>query len=118
MAPSWNRYPGLMCDIESYIYLPLLEKMDYMPKRKYASGHEIRLYAENIATKFGLHKRATFQTCGQEMTWDEEKSEWNVKLRLKPKGGNESDMTVRSDFVCFASGVLSTFTIKHRQYRR
>ena len=21
----WNRYPGAMCDVESYIYLPLLE---------------------------------------------------------------------------------------------
>ena len=21
----WNRYPGLMCDVESYIYMPLLE---------------------------------------------------------------------------------------------
>lgn len=32
----WNRYPGLMCDVESYIYMPLLEEMDYMPKHKYA----------------------------------------------------------------------------------
>jgi NAD(P)-binding Rossmann-like domain len=27
----WNRYPGLMCDVESYIYMPLLEEMSYMP---------------------------------------------------------------------------------------
>src|SRR5271155_1651398 len=25
----WNRYPGAQCDIESYIYLPLLEETGY-----------------------------------------------------------------------------------------
>src|SRR6202142_1255510 len=28
----WNRYPGAACDIESYIYLPLLEEIGYVPK--------------------------------------------------------------------------------------
>ena len=28
----WNRYPGAQCDVESYIYLPLLEELGYMPK--------------------------------------------------------------------------------------
>ena len=23
----WNRYPGVMCDVESYIYLPMLEEL-------------------------------------------------------------------------------------------
>ena len=32
----WNRYPGAQCDIESYIYLPLLEELGYMPKEKYS----------------------------------------------------------------------------------
>ena len=32
----WNRYPGAQCDIESYIYLPLLEELDYIPQEKYA----------------------------------------------------------------------------------
>ena len=27
----WNRYPGVMCDIESYIYLPMLEELGYIP---------------------------------------------------------------------------------------
>ena len=29
----WNRYPGVMCDVESYIYLPMLEELDYVPTR-------------------------------------------------------------------------------------
>ena len=32
----WNRYPGAQCDIESYIYLPLLEETGYLPKEKYS----------------------------------------------------------------------------------
>ena len=28
----WNRYPGAACDVESYIYLPLLEELGYIPK--------------------------------------------------------------------------------------
>ena len=33
----WNRYPGAMCDVESYCYLPMLEELDYIPKHKYPS---------------------------------------------------------------------------------
>ena len=32
----WNRYPGVMCDVESYIYMPMLEEMDYVPTKRYA----------------------------------------------------------------------------------
>lgn len=30
----WNRYPGVMCDVEGYVYLPLLEETGYRPKHK------------------------------------------------------------------------------------
>lgn len=26
----WNRYPGAACDVESYIYLPLCEELDFV----------------------------------------------------------------------------------------
>jgi hypothetical protein len=34
----WNRYPGAACDVESYVYLPLLEEIGYMPKEKYSQA--------------------------------------------------------------------------------
>ncbi len=34
----WNRYPGAMCDVESYVYLPLLEELDYVPDREVRQG--------------------------------------------------------------------------------
>jgi hypothetical protein len=30
----WNRYPGAQCDVESYVYLPLLEETGYIPKEE------------------------------------------------------------------------------------
>jgi hypothetical protein len=37
----FNRYPGLACDVESYVYMPLLEGTGYLPTEKYAKGPEI-----------------------------------------------------------------------------
>ena len=37
----WNRYPGAACDTESYIYLPLLEELGFVPKEKYTHAPEI-----------------------------------------------------------------------------
>ena len=34
----WNRYPGCQCDVESYTYLPLLERTGYMPTKRYATA--------------------------------------------------------------------------------
>ncbi len=45
----WNRYPGVMCDVESYCYMPMLEETGYVPKTRYAFGEEIREYLEAIA---------------------------------------------------------------------
>ena len=30
----WNRYPGAQCDVESYVYMPLLEEVAYIPREK------------------------------------------------------------------------------------
>ena len=63
----WNRYPGAACDIESYVYLPLLEELGYMPKEKYAGTKEILQYSQDIARHFDLYRDACFQTEVTEM---------------------------------------------------
>jgi cation diffusion facilitator CzcD-associated flavoprotein CzcO len=103
----WNRYPGLMCDVESYIYMPLLEETGYMPKHKYASGSELREYAESIAEKWQFKDRAIFQTEAKDLKWDNDGREWVVKLSHEGAGKAQSDITVRSRFVVTASGVLN-----------
>lgn len=75
----WNRYPGVQCDIESYIYLPLLEETGYVPKEKYSFGTEIREHAQRVARQFGLYERTVFQTQLNALTWDEQTSRWKVK---------------------------------------
>ena len=74
----WNRYPGIRCDTESYVYMPLLEEMGYVPEDKYATGKEIREYAQSIATKISLYDKSLFQTKVVGMEWDENKSRWLV----------------------------------------
>jgi cyclohexanone monooxygenase len=58
----WNRYPGAQCDIESYIYLPLLEETGFVPKEKYSFAPEIFAHAERIGRNFNLYERTCFQT--------------------------------------------------------
>ncbi len=68
----WNRYPGAQCDIESYIYLPLLEETGYIPKEKYSFAPEIFAHAQRIGKHFNLYEQACFQTQIKEARWDEE----------------------------------------------
>ena len=58
----WNRYPGASCDIESYVYLPLLEKTGFVPKQKYTDAPETLEYCRVLANKFGLDEIALMQT--------------------------------------------------------
>lgn len=74
----WNRYPGAMCDVESYIYLPMLEELGYVPRDRYASGEEIRHHLEAIATRFDLVDDALFHTGITGATWDEDRARWIV----------------------------------------
>ncbi len=34
----WIRYPGIACDVESYLYMPLLEELGYLPTERYAKS--------------------------------------------------------------------------------
>ena len=75
----WNRYPGAACDIEAYVYLPLLEETGYMPKRKFTSGEEILWYSQEIGRRYGLYKDALFQTEVTALRWQEAHGQWLVE---------------------------------------
>ncbi|MCB9972125.1 MAG: NAD(P)/FAD-dependent oxidoreductase [Hyphomonas sp.] len=74
----WNRYPGAACDIESYIYLPLLEETGYMPVEKYSRAPEILEHAKRIARHYGLYDKALLGTEITAMHWDENHGRWQV----------------------------------------
>ncbi|MBX3483551.1 NAD(P)/FAD-dependent oxidoreductase [Phenylobacterium sp.] len=94
----WNRYPGAACDIESYIYLPLLEEVGYLPVEKYSRAPEILRHSRAIGEKFGLYKGALFQTEVTEMRWDEAAARWTVST-------NRGD-ALKARFVVMANGPL------------
>jgi cyclohexanone monooxygenase len=95
----WNRYPGAMCDVESYVYLPLLEELGYMPKHKYSFAPEILEHSRAIARHFGLYDKALFQTKITELKWDEDLARWIVST-------NRGDR-FRAQYVAMANGPLS-----------
>ncbi len=95
----WNRYPGAMCDIESYIYLPLLEEMSYVPKEKYSHAPEILEYASKIAKHYRLYDDALLQTELTSMTWDEEARRWILRT-------NRNDR-LAARFVAMSNGPLN-----------
>ncbi len=74
----WNRYPGLMCDVESYIYLPMLEEMDYVPKDRYASGRRSGCYLQAIAERYDLVDDALFHTGVSRAEWDDDAGRWRI----------------------------------------
>ena len=74
----WNRYPGCMCDVESYVYMPMLEETGFMPTERYSSASEIFEYSKLLARTFDLYPRALFQTDVTGAAWDEEAQRWQV----------------------------------------
>ena len=95
----WNRYPGAQCDVESYIYLPLLEELGYMPKEKYSYAPEILEHSRAIGRHFDLYNSALFQTGITELRWDDDERRWLVST-------DRGDV-IRARFVSLASGPLN-----------
>ncbi len=94
----WNRYPGAQCDIESYIYLPMLEETGYVPKEKYSHAPEIQEHCRRIARHFDLYDKACLSTEVTGLAWDEASSRWIVRT-------NRGD-AMRARFVIIGGGPL------------
>jgi cation diffusion facilitator CzcD-associated flavoprotein CzcO len=95
----WNRYPGVMCDVESYIYLPMLEELDYVPTHRYAFGDEIRSYLQALAERFDLVDDALFHTGVKEAAWDETAGRWRVRT--------DRGDTLTTTYYVLAVGILN-----------
>jgi len=95
----WNRYPGVMCDVESSIYLPMLEELDYIPTQRYAFGEEIRSHLEAIAGRYDLVADALFHTGVTSAEWHEDAARW----RIRTDRGDD----VRCRWYVLAVGILN-----------
>jgi cation diffusion facilitator CzcD-associated flavoprotein CzcO len=95
----WNQYPGVMCDVESYMYIPLLEEFDYIPTRRYAWGEEILGHLQKIAERYRLEDDALFHTGVTRAQWLEDEGRWLVNTDR----GDE----VRCRWYVLAVGILN-----------
>jgi cyclohexanone monooxygenase len=96
----WNRYPGAQCDTEAYLYLPLLEELNYMPKEKYAYVTEIFEYTQRIGKHYGLYEKTHFQTRVRSLDWDGQVDRWHIRT-------NRND-DIKARFVVMAIGPMTT----------
>ncbi len=87
-----------MCDVESYVYLPLLEETGFMPTERYASATEIFGYSKLLARTFDLYPRALFQTDVTGAEWDPESRRWQVTT--------SRDDRLSARFFVLAGGIL------------
>ena len=95
----WNRYPGAMCDVESYCYFPLLEELGYVPRHKYSFALEILEHSRRIARHYRLYDDALLQTTITDMRWDEAARRWIIST-------NRGDR-FKAQYVAMANGPLS-----------
>lgn len=94
----WNRYPGAACDTESYVYLPMLEELGYMPARKYAKAPEIHEHCKRIVRHFELDRDTCFQTEVTGLDWDRPSARWTIRT-------NRGD-AMRARYVVLSPGPL------------
>jgi cation diffusion facilitator CzcD-associated flavoprotein CzcO len=94
----WNRYPGAQCDVESYVYLPLLEETSYVPSEKYARAPEILEHCRRIARQFGLYERSCLSTEVSGIAWDDARLRWSIQT-------NRNDR-ISARFIVMGNGPL------------
>ncbi|RFU26293.1 hypothetical protein B7463_g10054, partial [Scytalidium lignicola] len=94
----WNQYPGAACDIEAYIYMPLLDETGYVPSEKYARGPELLEHSRRVARHYHLYDRALLQTEVNGLAWNENLKRWEVLTNRGDK--------IRARFVTTAGGLL------------
>ncbi|HWE55129.1 MAG TPA: NAD(P)/FAD-dependent oxidoreductase [Acidimicrobiales bacterium] len=94
----WNRYPGAQCDVEAYVYLPLLEETGYVPTEKYVHAPEILEHCRRIGDHFGLSERAVFSTEVSGLEWEAATSRWVIRTNR----GDE----MRARYVLMGNGPL------------
>lgn len=94
----WNRYPGAACDVESYVYLPLLEELGAIPSEKYAHAPEILEHSRAIARHYDLYRNACLQTEVTALEWDASDRHWLIRT--------DRGDAMRARFVVLANGPL------------
>ncbi|MBS9535318.1 NAD(P)/FAD-dependent oxidoreductase [Mycobacterium sp. M1] len=100
LGGTWhvNRYPGLAVDIPSTTYSYWFEpNPDW--SRLFATGPELKRYAEHVADKYDVRRHMRFNTTVEGAHWDDDARVWQVAL-----AGGE---TLSARYLVTATGFLS-----------
>jgi cation diffusion facilitator CzcD-associated flavoprotein CzcO len=95
---QWNRYPGIAVDIPSFSYQYSFAKRASW-SRVYATGAELRDYAEHCASQFGLREKTRFRTGITAAAFDEPAHRWLLET--------DAGQTISTRHLIDASGVLT-----------
>jgi cyclohexanone monooxygenase len=74
----WNRYPGIRCDIEAYLYLPRLEEVGTVPSERYTTGRENFEHSQRFGRHYRLYAQTLFHTKVTAIVWHEASARWQV----------------------------------------
>ncbi|KAK7743434.1 hypothetical protein SLS62_010578 [Diatrype stigma] len=105
----WNRYPGLHCDVEASVYLPLLEELGFVPSHRYASAAEIRAYLDLVLARHGLADSVLFRATLERLAWDARAAAWTADIAEArgPRGEERTTIRVEAQFAFLTAGLLA-----------
>ncbi|PGH15687.1 hypothetical protein AJ79_02281 [Helicocarpus griseus UAMH5409] len=63
----------------SYVYMPLLEELNYIPIEKYAHADELLEHADRIARRRNMYDMMLFWTEVHTLEWNDQRSRWTAK---------------------------------------
>lgn len=97
-----NQYPEARVDVASHNYQYSFMK-NYPWKHYYATGAELREYAEHVAGKFDLHRNIRLGTLMEEAVWDEAAGVWHCTL-ANPDGTKQQ---LDANAIVSAAGIFN-----------
>lgn len=68
-----------MCDVEGYVYMPLLEGTGYVPKHKGSYGAESVANAKGLLLSTNFRVKFVLRSC-MHQEWDDGKRRWIVQM--------------------------------------
>ena len=82
LGGTWhvNHYPGLAVDVPSATYSYSFEPNPHW-SRLFASGAELKEYAEHVADKYDVRRHMRFGVVVEGAAWDEDAARWQVTTR-------------------------------------
>jgi len=100
-------YPGAACDVQSYTYLPFLDRTGFIPSKKYVNQHEIAEYAETLTDRCSIRDKIRFSRKVTQLDYiGDDKKVWRI-CTVDPNT-NLATEVVTAQHVVTANGPLSS----------